>query len=67
MLAERYDPVAPISTAITVQTFRMIPKGLVAIARAHFDPLGFETTRAFGMKLGTAALAAFFSREVRGH
>ncbi|MBY5775231.1 VirC2 family conjugal transfer protein [Rhizobium leguminosarum] len=46
-----------------VQTSRMMPNQLVAIARAHFDPLGLESTRAFGRKLATAALAAFFLRE----
>ncbi|CUX65747.1 Protein virC2 [Agrobacterium tumefaciens str. Kerr 14] len=48
-----------------VQTSRMMPRAIVAIARAHFDPLGFESTRAFGRKLGTAALAAFFVAERR--
>jgi len=46
-----------------IQTSRMMPKHVVAIARAHFDPLGFESTRAFGRKLAVAALAAFFSKE----
>jgi hypothetical protein len=50
-----------------VQTSRMMPMGLVAIARAHFDPLGLESTRAFGRKLATAALAAFFAREGKQH
>jgi hypothetical protein len=45
-----------------VQTSRMMPVSLVAVARAHFDPLGFESARVFGHKLGTAALAAFFSK-----
>lgn len=49
--------------ASVIQTSRMIPKKLVTVARAHFDPLGLESTRAFGRKLGTAALAAFFARE----
>lgn len=48
-----------------VQTSRMMPLQLLSIARAHFDPLGMESTRAFGRKLATAALAAFFARERR--
>ncbi|WP_217577449.1 VirC2 family conjugal transfer protein [Mesorhizobium sp. GbtcB19] len=48
-----------------VQTSRMIPKALVAIARAHFDPLGLESTRSFGRKFATAALAAFFANETK--
>jgi hypothetical protein len=50
-----------------VQTSHMMPVTLLTLARAHFDPLGLESTRAFGLKLATAALAAFFSREVRRH
>ncbi|RWI50535.1 MAG: hypothetical protein EOR16_30210 [Mesorhizobium sp.] len=49
--------------ACVIQTSRMIPSTLVAIARAHFDPLGMESTRSFGRKLATAALAAFFFSE----
>ncbi|MDR6101873.1 hypothetical protein QE369_002070 [Agrobacterium larrymoorei] len=49
-----------------VQTSRMIPKSLVAAARAHFDPLGLESMRAFGRKLGTAVLASRFAREGAG-
>ncbi len=43
-----------------IQTSRMMHEPILAIARAHFDPLGLESTRAFGFKLATAALAAFF-------
>jgi hypothetical protein len=46
-----------------VQTSRMMPKGLTGIARAHFDPLGLESTRSFGRKLAISALASFFARE----
>lgn len=46
-----------------VQTSRMMPVNLLAIARAHFDPLGLESARTFGRKLATAALAAFFDDE----
>ncbi|WP_082663706.1 VirC2 family conjugal transfer protein [Sinorhizobium sp. Sb3] len=46
-----------------VQTSRMMPKVLLGIARAHFDPLGLESTRSFGRKLANAALASFFARE----
>lgn len=49
--------------APSVQTSRMMEKPLLALARAHFDPLGLESTRAFGRKLATAALAAFFAHE----
>lgn len=45
-----------------IQTSRMMPKKALALAREHFDPLGLESTRAFGRKLATAALAAFFAR-----
>ena len=50
---------------ISVKTSRMIPVNLVEIARAHFDPLGLESTRAFGQKLANAALAAFFKAETK--
>ncbi|OCP23576.1 hypothetical protein BC361_20880 [Ensifer sp. LC54] len=46
-----------------IQTSRMMPVRLIDIARTHFDPLGFESTRAFGRKLACAALACFFERE----
>ncbi|MFB9951871.1 VirC2 family conjugal transfer protein [Rhizobium puerariae] len=49
-----------------IQTSRMMPKALVGIARAHFDPLGLESTRSFGRKLANAALASFFAREAAG-
>ncbi|OWK25299.1 hypothetical protein AJ87_11545 [Rhizobium yanglingense] len=48
---------------IVAQTSRMFPVLLVEVARAHFDPLGLETGRAFGRKIATAALACFFSAE----
>ncbi|MGO6748069.1 VirC2 family conjugal transfer protein [Rhizobium ruizarguesonis] len=51
--------------SMLVQTSHMMPKVLLTLARAHFDPLGLESSRAFGLKLATAALAAFFSREVK--
>jgi hypothetical protein len=54
-------PLAP----LLVQTSHMMPKPLLTLARAHFDPLGLESTRAFGLKLATAALAAFFAAEGR--
>lgn len=47
----------------SVQTSRMMEKPLLALARAHFDPLGLESARAFGRKLAIAALAAFFAHE----
>ncbi|MEI2387429.1 VirC2 family conjugal transfer protein [Breoghania sp. JC706] len=50
----------------TVHTSRMMARRLVAIARAHFDPLGFESNRAFGRMLATAALAVFFEAERAG-
>jgi len=46
-----------------IQTSRMMPDRLIEIARGHFDPLGFESTRAFGRKLACAALACFFATE----
>lgn len=49
--------------AQSVQTSRMMEKPLLALARAHFDPLGLESSRSFGRKLATAALAAFFAHE----
>ena len=48
---------------LLVQTSRSMPNELVVIALAHFDPLGFESKRAFGLKLATAALANFFKKE----
>lgn len=52
---------------IVVQTSRMFPVSLVQVARAHFDPFGLETARAFGHKLATAALACFFAAEKKFH
>ena len=62
-MTETYATDEQFSSESLVQTSRMMPKIVVAAARAHFDPLGFESTRAFGRKLGTAALAAFFDSE----
>lgn len=59
--APSYD-INPTAAGSPIQTSRMMPKTALAIARAHFDPLGLETTRAFGRRLATAALAAFFAR-----
>lgn len=50
-----------------VQTSRMMSTELLAIARNHFDPLGLESTRAFGRKLATTALASFFACEPKSH
>lgn len=58
-----YDEDQQAETANFVQTSRMIPQNLVVLARAHFDPLGLESTRSFGRKLASAALASFFARE----
>ena len=52
----------PATAESPIQTSRMMPKKILALAREHFDPLGLESTRAFGRKLATAALAAFFAR-----
>lgn len=48
-----------------MHTSRIMAQALVERARKHFDPLGFESARAFGFKLGTAALACFFAEEAR--
>ena len=48
---------------LVVQTSRIMPRDLVDLSRAYFDPLGFESSRAFGQKLASAALAAFFAAE----
>ncbi|UPJ84983.1 VirC2 family conjugal transfer protein (plasmid) [Bradyrhizobium sp. 183] len=49
-----------------ILTSRMMPRRLVEIALAHFDPLGVESARAFGRKLASAALGMFFERERKG-
>lgn len=59
--APGYD-INPATAEFPIQTSRMMPKKALALAREHFDPLGLESTRAFGRKLATAALAAFFAR-----
>lgn len=51
-----------IKTAM-VQTSRIMPQELIDLAKLHFDPLGFESARAFGLKLASSALACFFTRE----
>jgi hypothetical protein len=53
------EAVAPEVCGI-IQTSRIMPLRLIERARAHFDPLGFESDRAFGRKLASAALAIFF-------
>ncbi|MCJ9719963.1 VirC2 family conjugal transfer protein [Agrobacterium sp. SHOUNA12C] len=63
--AVTYAPDDTVPVEFFVQTSRMMLPPLLAIARAHFDPLGLESSRAFGRKLATAALAAFFARELK--
>ncbi len=58
-----YPAGEPAGLITIVQTSRMIPVRVVDLARKHFDPLGFESTRAFGRKLACAALATFFAAE----
>lgn len=58
-----YVPREPISGILIIQTSRMMPVRLIDIARRHFDPLGFESARAFGRKLACSALATFFESE----
>ncbi len=60
-LPETYAAAGP----AVVQTSRIMPQELADVARLHFDPLGFESSRAFGLKLATAALATFFASEHR--
>jgi VirC2 protein len=62
----RYEVAAdsyPLDSDIVVYTSRMMPRHLLALARDHFDPLGFESARAFGQKLANAALTLFFAAE----
>ncbi|MCZ4432930.1 VirC2 family conjugal transfer protein [Agrobacterium sp. SOY23] len=59
--APGYD-INPATAESPIQTSRMMSKKVLALAREYFDPLGLESTRAFGRKLATAALAAFFAR-----
>ncbi|WP_429932946.1 VirC2 family conjugal transfer protein [Agrobacterium vitis] len=61
--APTHYPIGDLPQNTVIQTSRMVPVRLVNIARTHFDPLGFETTRAFGRKLACAALATFFEAE----
>lgn len=56
-------PIESKGKPVIIQTSRMMPVRLLEVARAHFDPLGFESTRAFGRKLAYAALACFFEME----
>ncbi len=60
---ETYNTEETVASGALVQTSHMMPKALLNLARAHFDPLGLESARAFGFKLATAALAVFFARE----
>jgi hypothetical protein len=59
-LPETYVEAASPEVCGIIQTSRIMPKRLVETARAYFDPLGFESDRAFGRKLASAALAIFF-------
>lgn len=56
-------PIRDEGKPVVVQTSRMVPVRLIDTARAYFDPLGFESTRAFGRKFACAALASFFEKE----
>ncbi|WFS69647.1 conjugal transfer protein VirC2 (plasmid) [Agrobacterium leguminum] len=58
-------PQMPLDNGIIACTSRMFPVSLVNVARSHFDPLGLETKRSFGLMLATAALACFFVEEKR--
>lgn len=58
-----YLPDKRAGQAGAVYTSRMLAMEQLDAARRHFDPLGFESSRAFGRKLATAALAAFFAAE----
>ncbi|MCP1200619.1 VirC2 family conjugal transfer protein [Notoacmeibacter sp. MSK16QG-6] len=58
-----YETVRPSEQGALIQTSRMMPVALVSVARNHFDPLGLESTRAFGRKLASTALASFFRAE----
>ncbi|RLQ85235.1 VirC2 family conjugal transfer protein [Notoacmeibacter ruber] len=60
-----YETVRLSDQGALIQTSRMMPVALVSVARAHFDPLGLESTRAFGRKLASTALAAFFRAEAK--
>lgn len=59
-LPETYIEAVPPEVCGIVQTSRIMPIRLIERARAYFDPLGFESDRAFGRKLASAALAIFF-------
>lgn len=63
--AQTSYPVIKASNPLFVYTSRMMDASVVAIVRAHFDPLELESNRALGLKLATAALACFFASEPR--
>lgn len=65
MSTTTYAMMDPTGETPDVHTSRMMSKPLLSIARAHFDPLGMESSRVFGRKLATAALTSFFTREAR--
>lgn len=65
-LPKTYRVPADPAERIVVQTSRMMDQQKLVAARLHFDPLGFESARAFGRRLAMAALAAFFAGENRG-
>jgi hypothetical protein len=53
----------PLGGKTVVQTSRIMRQDLVELSGSLFDPLGFESTRASGLKLASAALASFFAAE----
>lgn len=59
-LPETYTEATAPEVCGIIQTSRIMPTRLIERARAHFDPLGFESDRAFGRKFASAALAIFF-------
>jgi hypothetical protein len=46
-----------------VPTSRIMRKELIERARLFYDPYGFESSRSFGLKIASTALAAFFAIE----
>jgi len=55
-----YETAVGENSGFKIQTSRNMPHDVLETAIAHFNPLGLESRRAFGLKLATAALAAFF-------
>ncbi len=62
-MSTSYETLSTKNTSNLMQTSRTFDADIFLRANAFFNPLGFESDRAVGFKIATAALAVFFNNE----